>query len=193
MTKNKRKLDSISDNALMLKVKEGDLDRLGLLFERYHKVLLAFFYRIHHDGSVSEDLVQNVFMRILKYRHGFKGDGIFKVWMFHIARNVSHDQFRKDSRGSFANDDLGKWEGRLSNDDGDSDDKEIKDQLLFEALELLEPDKKELLVMSKLNGVKYREISEVLGITEGNVKVKVFRALGELRSKMQELNVNYEF
>lgn len=177
----------------MLKVKEGDLDRLGLLFERYHRILLAFFYRIHHDGNLSEDLVQNVFMRILKYRHGFKGDGIFKVWMFHIARNVSHDQFKKDTKRSFANDDLEKWEGRLSDEESETEEKEIKDRLLFQALELLDPEKKELLVMTKLNGVKYREISELLGITEGNVKIKVFRALGELKSKMTEINVDYKF
>ncbi len=179
----------------MLKVKNGDLDKLGLLFERYHRILLTFFYKMHHRGGLSEDLVQNVFMRILKYRHGFRGDGTFKVWMFHIARNVSHDQFKKDGRIKYATNDTENWEEKISMDDSDSDsdEKEIKDKLLYQALEMMDTDKKELLVMSKLKGVKYKEISELLGITEGNVKTRVFRALCDLKLKMNELNVNYKF
>ena len=55
----------------MLKVKEGDLDKLGLLFERYKKVLFAFYYRMNFNAELSEDLIQNVFMRILRYKHAF--------------------------------------------------------------------------------------------------------------------------
>jgi hypothetical protein len=59
----------------MLKVKAGQLDQLGLLFERYNKPLYGFFYRLTTDGVISEDLVQNVFVRIIKYSHTYKGDG----------------------------------------------------------------------------------------------------------------------
>ena len=82
----------------MFRVKEGDLERLGLLYERYKKILFAFFYRMNFDESLSRDLVQNVFVRILNYRKTFRGDGEFKVWMFHIARNVNHEHFRKNKR-----------------------------------------------------------------------------------------------
>lgn len=80
----------------MTRVREGDLDKLGLLFERYKRPLYGFFYGLNRDQELSEDLVQNTFLRILKYRHLFRGDGDFKTWMFHIARNVSHDQYRKN-------------------------------------------------------------------------------------------------
>jgi len=123
----------------------------------------------------------------------FRGDGTFKVWMFHIARNVSHDQFKKDGRIEYTTNDIENWEEKISMDDSDTDEKEIKDKLLYEALEMMEADKKELLVMSKLKGVKYKEIAELLGITEGNVKIRVFRALGDLKLKMHKLNVNYKF
>jgi RNA polymerase sigma-70 factor (ECF subfamily) len=72
----------------MLQVKAGQVDQLGLLFERYHRILFSFFYNLNRNVEMSEDLVQNVFMRILKYKHRFKGDGEFKTWMFHIAKNV---------------------------------------------------------------------------------------------------------
>ena len=89
-------MEALSDNALMVKVRDGDIGKLGLLFERYKKSLYGFFYGMNRDSDLSEDLVQNVFYRILKYKHVFRGDGDFKVWMFHIARNVNHDHFRKD-------------------------------------------------------------------------------------------------
>jgi hypothetical protein len=104
-------LDSLADNALMLKVKEGNLDKLGLLFERYKKPLFGFFYGLTKDAELCEDLVQNVFFRILKYRYLFRGDGDFKTWMFHIARNVNHDHFRKN-KWKFK-ESLDNWEENL--------------------------------------------------------------------------------
>ena len=168
----------------MLKVKEGELDRLGMLFERYHRILLAFFFRQHRDTDLSEDLVQNVFLRILKYRHGFKGEGSFKVWMFHIARNVSNDQYKKSKR--LQTEELNEWNEKPDELD-ETDLKELKDRMLFEGLNALSSEKKELLVLSKLQGMKYTEIADLMETTEGNVKVRVFRALGELKTIMNEL------
>ena len=139
----------------MIRVKNGDLDMLGLLFERYHKMLFTFFYRIHHSSETSEDLVQNVFMRILKYRKGFSGDGSFKVWMFHIARNVSHDHFKKAKRTGHW-EDLSNWDDRLS-DHKEKKEREEKDfqlVLLNKALQTLEVEKRELITDSGGPGKK---------------------------------------
>lgn len=177
-------MESISDNALMVKVKNGDLDKLGLLFERYKKILFGFFYNINHDASLSEDLVQNTFMRILKYRNGFKGDGEFKVWMFHIARNVSHDHFRKYKMKE--TDNVESWSDRLG-DSAKNRDEDImhnEDMLMLQAaMRKLDQEKREVLTMSKLEGMKYKQIGEVLSCSEGAVKVKVFRALQALKEE----------
>jgi RNA polymerase sigma factor (sigma-70 family) len=180
-------LNALQDNILMLKVKEGDLDKLGLLFERYKKPLFGFFYGMTHDGELSEDLVQNVFFRILKYRYLFRGEGDFKTWMFHIARNVSHDHFRKNKiqrKESIEN-----WEDRLTNDENRATQFKQDDelQLLSMAMDRLPEDKKEILLLSKFQDKKYKEIGEILGCTEGAVKVKVFRALQELKEVYHQL------
>jgi DNA-directed RNA polymerase specialized sigma24 family protein len=60
-----------ADNELMLKVRDGDLGKLSFLFERYHRALFNFFLRSTGSRDLSEDLVQEVFLRILKYRHTF--------------------------------------------------------------------------------------------------------------------------
>ena len=82
----------------MLKVKNGDLDKLGLLYERHKKKLFGFFYNLGNNPSVSEDLVQNVFVRILKYKGSYSGEGIFAAWMFSMARNVHYDYHKKTSK-----------------------------------------------------------------------------------------------
>jgi RNA polymerase sigma factor (sigma-70 family) len=171
----------------MLKVKDGDLDKLGLLFERYKKPLFGFFYGLNREAEVSEDLVQNVFFRILKYRYLFRGDGDFKTWMFHIARNVNHDHFRKNKIRH--KESLDNWEDRLGTDDNRSTQYKHDDemQLLSMAMDRLPEDKREILLLSKFQEKKYKEIGEILGCTEGAVKVKVFRALQDLKEVYQQL------
>src|SRR5689334_4915057 len=84
-----------SDEKVMLAVKNGDLEKLGLLFERHHRALFDFFAKMTGSRTVAEDLVQDVFFRILKYRDTFRDGSHFKAWMFHIARNAQLDHYRK--------------------------------------------------------------------------------------------------
>ena len=180
-------LEALSDNSLMLRVKEGEIDKLGLLFQRYKKPLFGFFYGLSRDAELCEDLVQNVFFRILKYRYLFRGEGDFKTWMFHIARNVNHDHFRKN-KWKFK-ESLENWEERLGSEENRSTKFQQDDELhlLSMAMDRLPEDKREILLLSKFQDKKYKEIGEILGCTEGAVKVKVFRALQELKEVYQQL------
>lgn len=165
----------------MEKVKNGDLDKLGLLFERYKRSLFGFFYGMNKDSDLSEDLVQNVFMRILRYKDGFRGDGEFRTWMFHIARNVNNDHYRKkrvDARES-----IDDWQETIAGGENRFVEIQREEDLLMlsQALDRLAPDKREVLLLSKYQEKKYREIAEQIGCTESAVKVKIFRAVQELK------------
>ena len=179
-------MESLADNAIMLKVSEGQTDLLGLLYERYKKVLFGFFYHMTHDAAQSEDMVQNTFIRLLRYRDGYKGEGEFKAWLFRIARNVNYDAYRKN--GSNQNDSLEKWSEYISDPVmNHEEDTSHKDELymLNVAMGRLEPDKKEVLVLSKIDGMKYKEIGDILDCSEGTVKSKVFRALQALKKEFE--------
>jgi RNA polymerase sigma-70 factor (ECF subfamily) len=172
----------LSDNRLMLRVKDGELDQLGLLFERYHRLLFSFFYNRSKNAALSEDLVQNVFVRVLKYRRNFRGDGEFKAWLFHIARNVQYDYHRKWSKRH--TEDVDEWKDRIEDDRISQHDRLVETEKMEQlriALQHLEPDKREVIVLAKLKGMKYAEIGQLLGCTEGAVKVRVYRALKELK------------
>lgn len=165
----------------MLEVKDGNVGRLGLLFERYKKPLFGFFYNLSRNEEVSEDCVQNVFYRIMKYRYLFRGDGDFRTWMFHIARNVYLDQFRKKRIHIDGNTEA--LENREAYADNTVADIQRNEDLtlLSMAMSRLSEDKREILLLCKYQEKKYKEIAEILNCTEGAVKVKVFRALKELK------------
>ncbi len=180
-------LESISDNALMLKVKSGDLNKLGLLYERYNKSVFGFFYRNTSNQVNSEDLVHLVFERILKYRHNFRGDGKFTTWMYSIARNALIDHYKKSKK---LGQDVKLDEGistQIQNDDFENESFEERLRLLKHAMLKLENDKRELLTLSRYQGLKYKEIAEILQTTEGAVRVKIFRALNDLRKHYLKL------
>lgn len=168
----------------MLQVKQGQADKMGLLFERYHRPLFGFFYHLCSDGDTSEDLVQTVFYRMLKYRHTFTGEGKFTTWMYHIARNTHADHYKRQKKSRM--DTFAEVEEMVATA-GDEDTPHDHIGLLERALHLLSHDKKEVLLMSRYQGLRYREIADILHCSEANVKVRVFRAMQDLREIFKKL------
>ena len=185
-SKTKEHLDPVSDTAIMLKVKAGDIDKLGLLFERYNKMLFGFFWRMSGSVETSEDLVQTVFYRILKNRKQFKGKGKFSSWMFQIAHNLWADHYKKNHKVDLKQD-MSRWELKESLSTDEQIEREEQIRMLYSAMESISEDKREVLILSKYQGLKYNEIAHILGTTEGAVKTKVFRALNDLREQYAKI------
>lgn len=165
----------------MLNVKEGQNHKLGLLYERYKKRLFGFFYQMNKDASLSEDLVQNVFIRVLKYKHTFSEESKFITWIFQIARNEMYDEFKKQKKHQHK--DIEEVYSLSGNETIDDEIEVLENSsTLKRALNLLPADKKELLVLSKFKELKYKEVGEIVGCTEGNARIKVHRAVNELKS-----------
>lgn len=176
-----------TDNELMFKVKNGEIEKLGLLFERHKRLLFAYFYRSTMDQQASEDLVQIVFMKILKYRHNFSGTGKFTTWMYRIAHNASIDFFRKNQRCQ----DLETLHATNFTEEQTPENEMLhneKMQLLNIAMTQLSVEHRNVLLLSKYQQLKYKEIGEILNCSENTVKIKVFRALAELKQKYKQLD-----
>ncbi len=168
-----------SDHELMKAVREGAIDKLGNLFERHNKHLYNFFLLGTKSRDTSEDLVQEVFFRMLKYRHTYQDDGDFKVWMFRIARNARTDYYRKHSQRHDLVEDIDTFESNQPNPHEELE-QESDIALLKKAITKLPEDKRELIMLSRYQNLKYREIGEILDCTEGTVKVRMYRAMKEL-------------
>jgi|WetSurMetagenome_2_1015567.scaffolds.fasta_scaffold00658_9 RNA polymerase sigma factor (sigma-70 family) len=175
-------LETLSDNALMLKIKNGDIDKMGLLYERYNRQLFRFIFNMTRQKELSEDMVQNIFIRMLKYPDGFKGFGEFKTWMYHIARNVVYDHFRKVKRTP-SHSDLSAIEERIDGEQATDAqlEKEQELRMLEKAMSKLSDENRELLILCRYQELKYIEIARILNTTEGAIKVRVHRALNQLK------------
>jgi RNA polymerase sigma factor (sigma-70 family) len=176
------KVHFLSDEHIMMKVCQGHLEQLGLLFERYHGKLYNFFLRTTADKDLSRDLTQNVFERILKYSHTYKEDSPFKAWFYQIARNVKTDHFKKIRFQTSSLEEV-KAERNLGlSEEGHRGlEQAERIKLLHEALNMLPEDKREILVLSQLEEMEYKQIAEIYNITENLARVKVHRALKSLK------------
>jgi RNA polymerase sigma factor (sigma-70 family) len=163
----------------MQAVRDGDLGKLGILFERHHLALFGFLSRMTGDRTAAEDLTQDVFVRMLKYRSTFRNDGRFETWMFHIARHARADYFRRRPAVEL-NDEVIDAPTEAP---GPAHLLEHDEQaaLLRRALLRLRDDKRELIILARYRGMKYDAIAELLGVETATVKVRIHRALKELR------------
>ena len=167
-------------------VKAGNIDQMGLLFERHHRNLFGFFYNLTQQASHSEDLVQAVFYRMMKYKHNFRGEGQFTTWMYSIARNVWIDEGKKSKHPHEELNDHEHLMADYSNRESRWEEDEEQQKLRL-ALQRLDEEQREVLVMSKLQQMKYQQIAHILNCSEGNVKVKVFRAMKALKEVFHQL------
>lgn len=181
-------MQTLTDNALMLEVKSGDIQKLGLLYERHKKRLFGFFYNMNSDAALSEDLVQNVFVRMLKYKHTYTGDGSFVAWMFKTARNVNYDHYKKNKKQHNSYN-LESVAYKLDNGENAELVMIQNDDIsnLKIAMSKMDPEKREILVLSKFKEIKFSQIGEIIGCSEGAAKVKAHRALKELKGIFQQL------
>ena len=175
-----------TDNALMARVSAGELSKLAVLFERHHRALFRYFVSLNRDRELSEDLVQDVFFRILRYRSTYDSSKPFASWMYQIARRVSLDRGR-ERRGEVVGIDEFM---ELSTDAPGPEERAAKGQdlgLLRRALDLLPPEKREILILSRFQELKYEDIAAVLDCEVGTVKVRVYRAMRALEQIYFEL------
>jgi RNA polymerase sigma factor (sigma-70 family) len=174
--------NTLPDEELMFHVRNGTGEMLGVLFSRYQSPLFNFYCKLTGDRSLSEDLVQDVFYRILKYRQTYKPGTSFKTWLYQIARNARLDNYRKQRPSVELEESMAPVVVPI-----DTAQQTQETALLHRALMQLPEEKREVLVLSRFQELKYEEIALLLGCQPNAVKVKVFRALKDLREAYQQL------
>lgn len=178
----------VSDIELMLKAGSGDDGAFSELMRRHYKAVVNYIYRYTNLKENSEDLAQEVFLRIYRSRKSYRPEAKFTTWLYKIATNVSltHVKTRKADRSL---DEIEDERGGLGDPDNHiADDliyrKEIK-EVIFQAMESLPERERVAIMLCKYEGLSYEETAEVLECTVGAVKAYVHRGRMKLIDKLK--------
>jgi len=174
------------DEQVMVQVRAGRVEMLAILFERHHVRMYNFFLRLTANRPLSEDLTQELFLRILKYRHTYRGESRFSTWMYQIARNLHIDQLRS-RHPEIPIDDLYEETPDPQPCPAQEAESGQEADLLARAMERLPLRKREVLLLSRFQNLKYGEIAGLLACSVESVKVQVHRSLKELRRHYLDL------
>lgn len=164
------------DTALMMRVAEGDVGAMTVLFERTYGDVRMLCLRLTNHAVDADDLAQETFLRVLRYAHSFRGDARFSTWIYRIARNVCLDHM-STPEPPLALDEVAEPVA----------DDTPRHLVLERALALLPADQREALVLVRLHGMPYAEVATVLECSPGAARTRVCRALRRLRQIVHQL------
>ena len=177
----------MQDELVMREVREGDVGKLEVLFDRHYTSLLRYFQYLTSNRTLSEDLAQEVFFRILKYRHTYQPDGNFRAWLYQIARHVYAGQLGKRKPEVAMPEEIREISGAAIPPDREFQKKQ-EATILRRALAAMPGEKRQVLIMSRFLDLKYQEIATVLDCEVGTVKQRVYRAMRDLSDRFFALS-----
>lgn len=182
------------DAELMLRVRDGDAASFGLLLEKHRRPVIHFLYRMVQNQAVSEELAQEVFLRVYKARATYAPTAKFTTWLFRIASHLAINWLR-DRRNE-------KSQSSLSAPSADglriqvADGAPTREQELLrearlrevrEAIEALPVKQRAAVLMHKYRDMGYAQIAKTLNCSESAVKSLLFRAYESLRARLAHL------
>ena len=189
-------LDPASDAAVMLHVAAGDESGFNYLVEKYHRAMIHFLFRMVHNEAIAEELAQEVFLRVYRTRESYRAEAKFTTWLYRIATNLAVN-YARDTRHERAAQtlylDAPDEETGASTDVAD-DEPTVEQRLLrdermaaIRTHVMALPERQRMAVlMHKYQGMDYRQIGEVLKLSESATKSLLFRAYQTLRDKLKD-------
>ena len=188
--------DESSDAAIMLRVTAGDDSGFNYLVEKYHRPMIHFLFRMVHNQAVAEELAQEVFLRVYRSRESYRAEAKFTTWLYRIATNlaVNHARDTRHERAAQnvyldAPDEETGTTPDVADDEPSIEQKLLRDERMAAIRQhvMALPERQRMAVlMHKYQGMDYRQIGEVLKLSESATKSLLFRAYQTLREKLKE-------
>lgn len=189
-------LNGLTDAEVMLRAKAGDDGAFNYLVEKFRRPMISFMYRMTHNSATAEDLAQEVFLRVYRSRTSYTADAKFTTWLYRIATNlaVNHARDTRHERPEVTvNIDESDEDTGLSVDVPDTSLTAEQDILRRERLVAIRkqvealPERQRLAVlMHKYQNMDYKQIADVLHLSESATKSLLFRAYETLREKLKD-------
>lgn len=184
------------DAAIMLRLKAGELDCFDYLLNKYRRPIVNFMYRMVHNQAVAEELAQEVFLRVYRSRETYRAEARFSTWLYRIATNLGVNHARDTKNERLAQ--------KVNLDEPDSETgttPDVADQTISaeqsmlrrermvairQHIEALPERQKMAVLMHKYEEMDYKQIGEVLKLSESATKSLLFRAYQTLREKLKD-------
>jgi RNA polymerase sigma-70 factor (ECF subfamily) len=183
-----------TDEELVQALQTGDHDSFGVLVARWERPLFNFVYRMISRSEDARDICQETFLRVLRNARRFKPGARFSTWMYQIALNLCRDRARKKRRwslllvegGRAGEADTPRFEGvARDGDPAEAAETRERREAVLQALGDIPVEQREVLVLKEYEGMKFREIADVLGCPESTVKSRMYYGLNGLKSALQ--------
>jgi len=183
-------MQAVSDEQLIQWVANGDSSCLGTLFERHHRGVYQFCLQMTRNPDQAEDVVQEVFLKILRSAGSFRGKGSFKGWMFSIARNATLDYLRDARRRDNPAPPDDFIESLLVDHRTAERSAEGRQGLgtLLKALGTLPAHFREVIWLGRFEFDSFDELAQALDCKTGTARVRMHRAMQQLNLAFTELN-----
>jgi RNA polymerase sigma-70 factor (ECF subfamily) len=188
-------------DSLITRAKQGDQNAQGKLVQLWYKRIYNFGYKFFLDHDLAMEVTQKTFISMCRNLAGLQDLARFKSWLYKIAVNYCREEARKNKNSRalsfdvvWSNDaeESPKWEGsgqRHDNPQRQLEQVELSD-ILQEALLELNDEQREVVIMKEYEGLKFREIAEVLNISENTVKSRMYYGLDGLKKILEKKNIN---
>lgn len=193
---NPASLDPASDAAIMLRAAAGDEAGFNYLAQKYHRPIIHFLFRMVRNQAVAEELAQEVFLRVYRSRESYRAEAKFTTWLYRIATNLAVNHARDTRHERAARNvylDAPDEETGTTPDVADEGLSAEQGLLRAERMKAIRthvmalPERQRMAVlMHKYQGMDYREIGEVLKLSESAIKSLLFRAYQTLRDKLKD-------
>jgi RNA polymerase sigma-70 factor, ECF subfamily len=189
-------LDPKSDAAIMLRVAAGDEGAFNFLVEKHNRPVIHFLYRMVHNQAVAEEIAQEVFLRVYRARDSYRAEAKFTTWLYRIATNLAVNLARDTRHERSAQTvylDAPDPETGTTPDVADDEplveERLMKDERMAAIRNhvMALPERQRMAVlMHKYQGMDYKQIGDVLKLSESATKSLLFRAYQTLRDKLKE-------
>lgn len=182
---------NLTDEELVKQVIEGDVDKFGILMERYQAKLFRYGKKFLGDNDNIEDVVQDVFIKAYTNIKSFDLNQRFSPWIYRIAHNTYINAIKKYSLNPLNYFDFDTLIAKTVVEDPivkEREQKEIRD-IVDKGLANIEAKYREILVLYYIEDLSYKEISDILRIPTSTVGVRIMRAKSVLKEKYKELKI----
>lgn len=180
-----------SENLIIERAKEGDMQAVGSIYERYHTPIYRYLYFRTGDHATAEDLTSEVFLRVLRALPEYQTRHTpFQAWLFQIARFLTIDYYRKNNR--YQHEELTDTLPAETERTETLVNQQLNAEILNQALDTLLPDQREVVLLRFLIGMPIHEAAQTLHKSEDAIKGLQRRGLMALRDALKEMEITYD-